>query len=270
MSSNEGIGPHLLGRVPRPADSRDFQLETFLSGSPLDQALATLLADQHVAKATKVWANTVTQYLKAMPAPQNPPAPAPSPTPAPSPSGQDVSWTDVEQLDQGQTNHCVGFGWAQWGNTLPINDDFADSDGNAIYYECKVIDGQPKQENGSNVRSGAKAMQARGRLTAYAFASTIDGIRAWLRSKGPVVVGTDWTQDMFNPNGDGYVTPTGSVAGGHCYLLAGDVESEGALLFQNSWGTSWGTNGYFKMKVDDWAKLFANQGDACTSVELPM
>lgn len=269
MTSNDAIGPHLLGRVPRPEDDRDFQLETFFSADPLDQALATLLADRHVAKGTKVWANTVTQYLKSI-APSPGPSPSPEPTPTPpTPASEDVTWPDADQLDQGQTGHCVGFGWAQWGNTLPIEDHFTDDDGNAIYYECKVIDGQPRQENGSNVRSGAKAMQNRGRLATYAFASTMDAIRNWLHGTGPIVVGTDWTEGMFNPNAQGFVTPTGKVAGGHCYLLVGDLASENALLFQNSWGAGWGQDGYFKMTVDDFATLFAHQGDACTSVELP-
>lgn len=172
------------------------------------------------------------------------------------------------QLDQGQTNHCVGFGWAQWGNTNPILDSYQDSDGHAIYYECKQIDGEPGQEDGSNVRSGAKAMQNRNKLNAYAFAETVDEIISWVRTNGPVVVGTTWTNDMFSPDKNGLVVPTGATAGGHCYLCVGDIASEQSGLFQNSWGTSWGLNGYFKIKWSDFDTLFKDQGEACAAVEI--
>src|SRR5207244_8460727 len=124
--------------------------------------------------------------------------------PPPTPDHQPVSWPDPQTvLNQGQTPHCVGFGWCQWGNTLPVGDQFRNTDGDAVYYECKRIDGEPDAEDGSNVRSGAKAMVGRRRLGAYAFARSTDEITAWVRANGPLVVGTDWHQSMFNPDADG-------------------------------------------------------------------
>jgi Papain family cysteine protease len=254
------IGPHLLGRRRSPQDHRDFKLSAYLPIPPLDAALAKLVADRSTPASVTEWATTITSYLKG----HAPTPPKPPPMPA-------ISWDDTEPvLDQGDTPHCVGFGWAQWGNTAPVNDGFRNSDGNAIYYECKIIDGQPGQENGSDVRSGAKAMQNRGRLSAYAFAASADEAREFVRIIGPIVVGTDWTQSMFEPDAAGFVRPTGATAGGHCYLLVGDLPAEGALLFQNSWGRSWGMSGRFKMKYADFAKLFARDGEACAAVELPV
>lgn len=273
MSANDNLGPHLLGRYPSTPDDRDFKAEWFL-GTDADlvkQAIAKL-QQTTVGFKNKSWSTPPAGSnwgqalaLLAQVAGSNPIPPPPPP----NPSG-DVSYTDAEQLDQGQTGHCVGFGWAQWGNTLPIDDKFTNADGDAIYYECKVIDGEPKAEDGSQVRSGAKAMQNRKRESVYAFASNLADIKTWLQTKGPVVVGTDWYNDMFNPDANGYVVPTGGVAGGHCFALVGDLESEQAFLFQNSWGKSWGLNGYFKMKYTDFQTLFNNQGEACVSVELPL
>ena len=45
---------------------------------------------------------------------------------------------------------------------------------------------------------------------------------------------------------------------------------QNAILFQNSWGSGWGQNGRFKMTVQDFASLFANGGEACAAVELPV
>jgi len=258
------FGPHLLGRLPSPPDPRDFKLEKFLGQDPLDTALALLTASSGVAPATKKWAAVVTEYLKQLPAPSNPKPPAPA-------DNKDVIYTDVRNvLDQGDTGHCVGFGWAQFGNTDPVEDSYVDSDGHAIYYECKVIDGEPGAENGSYVRSGAKAMQNRNRISAYAFASSVKDIRTFIRTYGPVVVGTDWMNDMFTPDANGFLKPTGGVAGGHCYNLVGDLPSEKAFLMLNSWGSSWGDNGHAKITWQDFTKLLKAQGEACATLELAL
>lgn len=270
------FGPHLLGRKPSPADPRDFRLEAFLAlkvgdADPLDVALAALNTS-HAAKAAKAWCAIATARIKAVS-----PPPAPAPTPDPAPVG-DVIWADSHAvLDQGNYGTCVGNGWAQFGNSDPVEDNYAERDARAIYYEATVIDGQPDNpdapgggQQGSTVRSGAKAMVNRGRIQAYAFADSTDTITAWLRSSGPVVVGTDWTDDMFYPDAQGFVAPTGSVAGGHCYLLIG-VSADGQVYtFLNSWGASFGLAGRFKMHVTDFAELLAGNGEACTAVELPL
>lgn len=276
------IGVHLLGRVPSHPDVRDYQLAHFLTPDPLDAALAAVVA-KHYSKALKTWATLVTTRVKAIspappppplpvptPSPSPAPSPAPTPVPTPAPNPVDVEWVDAEgALDQEDTGHCVGFGWAQWGNTLPIDDHFVNADGHAIYYEAKAIDKEPGQENGSTVRSGAAAMLKRKRLSAYAFAKSVDEMRSWLDGHGPVVVGTDWYELMFQPDSNGFVYPTGNVVGGHCYCCVGDIVSEGALLFQNSWGQDWGLpGGRFKMTYADFGKVFKNNGEACAAVEL--
>jgi hypothetical protein len=204
------------------------------------------------------------------PAPGPQPGPAPGPTP-PQPAPGTVAWDDPIQLDQGQTGHCVGFGWAAWGDCSPVQDQYQNPDGDLIYYECKVIDGQPQQENGSSVRSGAQAMQKRGRLGAYVFASTTDEVKQWVTNHGPVVIGSDWTQDMFNPDTKGVVHPTGAVQGGHCYLLVGYDTASDMFLFDNSWGSTWGKNGRFFMAAADFDTLVMKaNGEACAAIELPV
>jgi hypothetical protein len=112
-------------------------------------------------------------------------------------------------------------------------------------------------------------MRARGRLAAFAFATSLAEVNAWLDGHGPVVIGTAWTDDMFQPDAQGFVKPTGAVVGGHCYLLLDHIDGQAAYLFQNSWGAAWGDHGRFRMRAGDMAALLADQGEACCAAELP-
>ncbi len=254
-SAAERPDSHLLGRVYVP-DGRDWRLERLMTlVEPADNLLQMTL--QELIDGTTYFSKW-SDFLALWRWVKQRRHPADS-TPV---------WEDLIQLDQGQTGHCVGFGWSGWGNSAPIEDRYQNSDAHALYYQCKVIDGEPGKENGSTVRSGALAMRARGQLAAFAFATTLGEIDHWIDAQGPVVVGTDWTNDMFNPDANGFVRPTGSLAGGHCYLILDKVDQEDAYLFENSWGLSWGQQGRFKMKRADFDSLLGNNGEACCGLEI--
>ena len=194
------------------------------------------------------------------------------PAHAAAPLPPSALWADAAVLDQGDTGTCVGHGWAGWGDSAPVVDSFVEKDALAIYYEATCLDGacDSTYQNGSTVRSGAKAMQNRKRLSAYAFLATLDEIREWLANHGPVVIGADWTNDMFNPDDHGYIRPTGGVAGGHCFLLIGyDGDT---FRFRNSWGKGWGLAGDFLMASADFQTILtgiSDPGEACAAEELP-
>jgi hypothetical protein len=261
-SAGEGPGAHLLGRVYRE-DARDWTMEQLTRGLEVPDSILQMSVQDVLEETTffSSWRDYLVlwRWLKLHQ----------KPGPGPAPADTTPPWEDLIQLDQGQTGHCVGFGWGGWGDAAPIQDTFQNADAHAIYYECKVIDGQPGQENGSTVRSGALAMRNRGRLAAFAFARSIDEIDSWINTQGPVVMGTDWMNDMFNPDANGYVRPTGGVAGGHCYLMLDRLDQDDAYLFDNSWGLSWGDQGRFRMKRKDLQHLLSQQGEACFALELP-
>jgi hypothetical protein len=260
----DSIGPHLLGRRYDP-DERDWTITDLERLAPPDSSLLDKTVRDVIHEGTyfSSWGGILLfwRWVKSL----IPGLPKPPPPPPP-PAGK--TWEDLIQLDQGQTGHCVGFGWAGWGDAAPIEDTYHDPDGHAIYYAAKVIDGEAGQENGSSVRSGAKAMQARTRLAAYAFASSVGEIVRWLSTRGPVVFGTDWTRDMFSPDAQGFVHPTGPVEGGHCYVGLGYLPGEEAVLCQNSWGSNWGLSGRFKLKLPDLATLLGDHGEACVALEI--
>lgn len=253
----------LLGRIPSTIDPRDYPLDAFLSGGDdLDAALAALLKSWE-GRATKKWAEIITARVKSL---------VPAPTP-PAPQPVVTTWLDDDDpvLDQGDTGHCVGFGGTDWLNALPVDDHQPNQYGHDLYYLCKIEDGEPNAENGSTVRSLAKVLQNQGHLKTYAWASTVGEVQAFVASQGPVIFGTDWTQAMFNPDENGIITPTGPVAGGHCYLCVGYDPVSNLFEFLNSWGASWAKNGRFFMHADDVKILLAgidSRGEACAGVEV--
>lgn len=264
------LGPHLLGRIPSPHDDRTLRVAPFL-GTDAD---LVRLAEGYLKKTTygyrhwepspppagSNWAYALAALAKIAP-------------PAPVPAGTDVIWKNIRTiLDQGQTGTCVGNGCVQWGNADPVEDNYLEADAKKVYIEATILDGAADYtyQQGATVLSGVKAMTKRGRIGVYAAAASIAEAQAYVRAHGPVIMGTDWTNDMFLPSGAGFVRPTGGVAGGHCYVLVGDLPTEGALLFMNSWGPDWGIGGYFKMKVADAVALFASQGEAWCALELAL
>lgn len=282
----------VFDRIPNTPDPRDWKMSTFLapaipSLSAVDSALAEILRHHWIPPTDRVgqryiakWAEAVTSYLHGLgpiPTPVPPPTPTPQPPtpppppPLPSPTPASKTWNDLRQLDQIDTGHCVAFAWAQWGNTEPIEDVYTNQDAHDIYYQCKIVDGEPGQENGSMIRSGAVVMQASPhfKLTNYVFAANVEEIAAWVLTHGPVVVGSNFYQGMHDPDPtNGIVTLTGRLLGGHAYVV--DGYDAGTTLFrvQNSWGVNWGLNGYFFIFAKDLQRLLTEQGDACAALEI--
>jgi hypothetical protein len=266
------IGPHLLGRVYEP-DSRDWsvrQLEQLIDSQKEIHDGANLEeVRQKVGEQPPQWWIVLWQIIAAIFTPKPSPNPPIPPDPPPAPTGN-VFWTNPQKiLNQANTPHCVGFSWCQWGNVMPVTDAYLDADGHRAYYECKVIDGQAMMENGSSIRSGALAMRNRKRLSAFANAKTVEEMSAWLK-RGPIVVGTDWTQGMFQPNAKGVIKPTGASQGGHAYLIDEVRAETNDFGGTNSWGAQWGQQGRFTVSMADFAKLLSHNGDATCALELPI
>lgn len=175
------------------------------------------------------------------------------------------------RLDQGQTPHCVGFAATALlisgpitQPTLALTNDYA----NALYYEVKRIDGEPGAEDGSSVRSAMKALVGRGLVSEYLFAHDLESTILNVLERGPVDVGSDWYNSMFNVV-DGFVrlNPSSGIAGGHSYILTGVNLDERYFRLLNSWGPSWGFNGHAFISFADMERLIADQGEIALAVE---
>ncbi len=180
-------------------------------------------------------------------------------------------------LNQGQTSQCVEYSWNGYLMASPIRNKRITPPG-TLYCEAQSLDpwegdcSNPKYD-GSSVRAGAQALQNRGLIQNYYWATTASDIAAWiLQGKGPVVLGTRWFNSMAHTDDKGvlHVDPKSGLAGGHAYLCIGYNSRTRMFRFVNSWGTEWGQRGRFWMSFDDVETLLRMQGEACTSVELKL
>jgi hypothetical protein len=188
-------------------------------------------------------------------------------------------WRVGPIMDQGNEGACVGFGWAAEAFSTPVpvslsrmktlvpqeSNSFAKS----VYVEAQKIDEwEGENYSGTSVLAGAKTMQSLRLLKEYRWAFSIDDVVDSVLSKGPVVLGIEWREGMYDaPNG--VLTSFGAVVGGHCITAVGyrykseKLGGEDGIVLQNSWGIDWGINGLAVIKVSELAALLAKNGEAC-------
>lgn len=144
---------------------------------------------------------------------------------------------------------------------VPVDEDLAVR----IYGRATEIDPffgtYPPDDTGSDGLSVAKVLYQWGLIERYEHCFSLDAFLAALQV-GPVLVGSSWHEDMFWPDADGFVHPTGPEVGGHEYLAVAYDPVSQVITFANSWSEVWGFNGHFKMHVEEFRGLLQNEGDA--------
>lgn len=187
------------------------------------------------------------------------------------------SWNKTIWLDQGAEGACVGFGCTHELAARPVvvpglTNHFAREE---VYWEAQKIDpweggsypgAQPTYE-GSSVLAGVKVLQARGFLSEYRWAFGEEDLARTIGYRGPVVLGLNWYEGMFDADGDGFIHVDGGLAGGHCILAAGFSLKLDAYRLDNSWGIEWGVNGSCYLSRSDMSRLLAEDGEACIFVK---
>jgi hypothetical protein len=184
-------------------------------------------------------------------------------------------------LDQGQLGSCTGnagtgalgtepFYDAAGKSVLPAPDDAAAAEefAVALYSDATKVDGSPGEyppdDTGSSGLAICKVLKSRGTIRGYRFARTAHGLLQLLQN-GPVLQGMPWYEAFFHPDQDGYIDSdpnwaTSALAGGHEVEAVGvDLDTSNAfnstITYANSWGTGWGQEGYFKMRLRTYEKL---------------
>jgi C1A family cysteine protease len=77
-------------------------------------------------------------------------------------------------------------------------------------------------------------------------------------TKGPLVATMQVYEDFIYYKGGVYEHTTGKQLGGHAVTIEGYDDNDGAFIVRNSWGPTWGENGYFRIKYDDDSQIGAN------------
>lgn len=180
-------------------------------------------------------------------------------------------WQRGQTLNQGSEGACVGFGWTAWENCKPLG--YMRQQGNEYafqwYYRAKELDPWPGTNyEGTAVGAGGKVAKERSLAASYVWAATYEDIEAFVKSTGPVVMGTNWYRSMDRVGDGGYllVDPASGVRGGHCWLLYGFL-ANGVAVCQNSWGESYADGGTFYLYPLGLRKLLYNNGEGCACVQ---
>lgn len=185
---------------------------------------------------------------------------------ATTPVVHDKAWAHYGPiLDQGDLGSCTGHALVDCLMTRPNYRGAAKlghDDAVRAYSRATTIDPFPGEwpptDTGSDSLDVCRAGVEFGWITGYDHAFGIDHLLGALML-GPVMVGTDWYESMFEPDKKGRLSVSGAVAGGHEYVIT--AKSGAWLRILNSWGTSWSVGGFAWIRVTDLARLLDEQGD---------
>lgn len=189
-----------------------------------------------------------------------------------------VRWTvpHVLRLDQGQEGACVGFSQIQSlegppSRYRPGSNELGVAEARKVYHLARTLDSFPDEDGeGTSVLAGCKAGVQLGHIRKYLWCRSIQDVIQSIQSVGPIVYGTYWHKDMFDPDDHGVLHVSGDIVGGHAYMLDGYTPNLSimgkqygpALTVQNSWGTSWGREGRAFLLVADAKRLLQDEGEA--------
>lgn len=178
------------------------------------------------------------------------------------------SWKVPVWLDQGREGACVGFAWTHEAAAYPAAvPSMTNEVARAVYRRAQQLDQWPGEDySGTSVIAGAKVAKERGWIGEYRWAFSEEDLARALGYVGPAVLGLNWYEGMMRPDEKGFLNVTGEQVGGHAILCFSFARWMGYYRLRNSWGNSWGVNGWCKIRRRDMAILLEQRGDACIPV----
>lgn len=211
---------------------------------------------------------------------------------APDPKSRDYPFTGTVRrksvlhaanapiTDQNGYGACVGFTDVDILNTAKFvnsrrralhDDNYLDEDYGLGFYEFATkLDEWPNEQwppddLGSSVTAGAKAMQRWGYIDRYEHAFDFETFLAALERQ-PVMLGTLWTEGMYDPDRKFLVHPTGELAGGHAYMAFGVNYVSEKIKCRNHWTDQWGDDGDFYVSFADMEWLIREGGEVVVPI----
>lgn len=177
-------------------------------------------------------------------------------------------WKRTLWLDQGQEGACTGFGFSHVLGTTPrkyVKQTIDDAFAHQRYVRARQCDEWPGEDyEGSSVLGAMQAGKQDSLVSAYNWCTTMDEIKHAVSYLGPIEIGIDWYESMFDVDSEGFVRIGNSqIAGGHALQVGGIDLVRGAFRLDNSWGKDWGRNGSAWITFTDMEQLLSQQGEFC-------
>ena len=183
------------------------------------------------------------------------------------------TWRCYDWFNQGTEGACVGFAL---GHELAARPAEVRGLGynylvEKIYWEAQKLDpweggsypNASPQYAGTSILAGVKRVKDLGWIEGYKWGFNIEDVLYGIGHNGPAVLGIRWYSDMYNPDENGFIKPTGSLVGGHAILARAINIKKGYVTLRNSWGKNWGKNGDCYITFEDLETLLNQQGECC-------
>jgi hypothetical protein len=91
------------------------------------------------------------------------------------------------------------------------------------------------------------AKPAQVRLHEWVHLVAADAMKAWITQRGPLIAAVAVHEDFYGYFNGVYHHIAGPLEGGHCVTVVGFDDAAGYWIAQNSWGTRWGEDGWFRI-----------------------
>lgn len=179
-------------------------------------------------------------------------------------------WANGYWGDQGIWPHCVAFSWLHLIADGPVTHKAKKHPiikPLELYRACQAADEFDDSTDGTSIRAAAGVLKDRGIISEYRWVFDLPTAIAAAQVY-PLSFGTNWYEGMDDTNAKGFIEVSGPCLGGHAYVIDG-VNPKGKFFrVKNSWGRSWGRNGFALLSFADAERLLAEDGELCAYIEV--
>lgn len=171
------------------------------------------------------------------------------------------------RLDQGSLGSCEGNATVHCLGSSPLKKRFSryrtEADAVKAYSLATTLDAfdgeWPPIDSGTSNVAIAKAAKSLGWITSYEWHFGLNDTLSGL-TKGPLLAGMPWYENMFTPDSKGFLNPSGQLVGGHAFCLYAVNVEGGYVEMLNSWA-GWGLGQTARISFSALKFLLDNGGE---------